>query len=222
MGRVAEAVPPADLSEVVLDLALEKRRLWSLLRMDGSKVRRSLDWFRLVDTMAAEARKLTAPRATVRRLPVVEVNPRGVFLDGGVQLEGLARVDFFHGAEEAALCAFTLGPALETRANELAMAGDYAEASVLSIIGDAALAEGQGRLRRLVEAAAAPSSGDVGPMLQPGSSHWSIEGNAIFARCLPLDRLDMRVLEESFALVPLKSKTFACALGRRRRGKIPW
>lgn len=194
-----------------IDIALDRKRLWSQLRIDGSKPRRTLDWFHLIDCYADEARRLVEARAAYRFLG----------LDGALTLEPLAHTRFLEDATHVAVGALTLGPNLEARCNELAMAGDHPEASVLSMIGDAALIEGQGKVRRIMRAALPAPEWVLGPMLQPGASYWGLEANAVIGAHLPLDHLGMTVLD-SCALKPLKSKIFVCPFAPAPRGDPSW
>ena len=200
---------------LALDLPLDKKRLWNQLRIDGSQVRRALDWYRLVDGLREEARGLIEARGAFRLFEVERLSRSEVRLAGGEELVGLRQGRLLAEAERLALGAVTLGPRLEERSNRLAIAGDYPEASVLSIIADCALGEAQERVRALASgelgAEAAP-----GAVLQPGMQYWGIEGNALFARLLPLEAMGVRLLD-SFALHPSKSKSFAC-LFRRATG----
>jgi hypothetical protein len=191
-----------------LDLALDKKRLWARLAIDGSRVRRTLDWFALLDRLAAEARGLIEARAAF-----AVVSP-----DDLVELLGLGRSRLPAGATKVAVCALTLGGRLEERSNALAIAGDYAEAGVLSIIGDCALAEAQERVRAAAGREAGPEL-TSGVVLQPGARYWGIEANRVFERLLPLDALGVRILE-SFALSPSKSKTFAAVFTRAPRRDV--
>ena len=199
-----------------LDLDLDKRRLWARLRIRGSKIRRTLDWFQMVDRIVLEARSLIEPRGAFRLFSLQEVKPGLVLMGGGVELANLRSPRHFGAAEKIALCALTLGSRLEEHANELAMKGDYPEASVFSIVGDCALIEAQDKLKTLAEKSLG-SSFKAGVVLQPGAHYWGIEGNAIFQSLLPLETLGIQVLE-SFALAPSKSKTFACAFLRVESG----
>ena len=185
-----------------LRLTLDKKRLWARLAIDGSRVRRTLDWFALVDRLAAEARGLIEARGTFRLL-------QG---DGSAELAGRDASRLLERAERIALGAVTLGAGLEERANELALAGDHAEGSVLSIIGDCALAEAQDGVRAEAARYLGPEL-EAGIVLQPGARYWSIEANRMFERLLPLDAMGIRVLD-SCGLSPSKSKTFAAAFTR--------
>jgi len=211
--RAADAEVPV----IFLNLALEKRRLWARLRIRGSKIRRTLDWFGMVDRITLEARSLMEPRGAFRLLSLQEVEPGLVRLAGGVELPNLRQARHFGKAEKIALCALTLGSRLEEHANALAMAGDHPEASVFSIIGDCALTEAQEKLKTLAEKSLRGSGLRAGVVLQPGAQYWNIEGNAIFRSVLPLGALGIRVLD-SFALAPSKSKTFACVFSRPESG----
>jgi hypothetical protein len=203
----------AEVPVIFLNLALEKKRLWTRLRIRGSKIRRSLDWFRMVDRITVEARSLMEPRGAFRLLSLLEVKPGAVRLAGGIELRNLRENRYFDRTEKIALCAITLGRRLEEHANELAIKGDYPEASVFSIIGDCALTEAQEKLKSLAETSLEGSGLRAGIVLQPGAQYWNIEGNGIFPRVLPLEALGIRVLD-SFAVAPSKSKTFACVFSR--------
>jgi hypothetical protein len=137
-------------------------------------------------------------------------------LGGGIALENLRPARRFGAADQIALCAVTLGRRLEEHANELAMKGDYPEASVFSIVGDCALTEAQEKVKALAEESLGTSF-RPGVVLQPGAQYWGIEGNALFQSLLPFDALAIQVLE-SFALAPSKSKTFACTFLRVENG----
>ena len=116
--------------------------------------------------------------------------------------------------------AVTLGGGLEARANALAQAGDYPEATLLGLIGDCAVAEAQARLERAAEQALAQEGLRRGVSLQPGAQYWPLEANRVFDELLPLQDLGIRVLE-SLALSPSKSKTFASAFARSGPGERP-
>ena len=158
---------------------------------------------------AAEARLMMEPRGTFRVFDLVSVEGPTVRLGDGICLAGLRQAHLFKGAAKIALCGFTLGGTLEQRCNSLALAGDHPESSLLSLIGDCALAEGQAKL---LEEVAVRLGGTFarGTTLQPGAAYWGIEANKIFFEALPLASLGMTMME-SFALHPAKSKTFACA-----------
>jgi hypothetical protein len=195
---------------VPLPVALDKQRIWARLGIRGGNARRTLDWFRLVDAHAAAARRLIEPRG-VFRIVGLEAEGGAILLEGGIPLAGFRGGRLLAGAERLALAACTLGGALEARANELAVAGDHAEASLLSLIGDCALAEAQTALTLLAEKAPEATGLSAGAVLQPGVGTWTIDGNALLGRLLPLEALGVAVLESS-ALQPSKSKTFAAAL----------
>lgn len=192
-----------------LEIPLDRRRLWSRLRINGSKVRRTLDWWRMIDDWSASARALIQARGAFRIFDVVRIGHEEVELEGGIRIVDLRRARLWQSAEKVALCAVTLGGSLEERCNALAVAGDYSEASLLSLIGDCALAEAQTKVIEEARDSLGHEPLKTGVVLQPGAQYWSLRGNASFSDVLPLPELGIQVLE-SFALFPSKSKTFAC------------
>ena len=98
-----------ELQVISLDLDLEKRRLWTRLRIRGSKIRRTLDWFQMVDRIVLEAKSLMEPRGAFRLLSLQEAKPDVVRLSGGIELRNLRPLRHFDSAEKMAFCALTLG-----------------------------------------------------------------------------------------------------------------
>lgn len=190
-------------------LQLDRRRLWKRLRIDAANVRRTLAWWRLIDEYTQLAQCLMDPRGIFRFFGLEGTADGRVLLTDGLEITHLRQTRFFEQASRLALCAVSLGNRLEERCNDLAVAGDYPEASLLSLIGDCALAEAQTKILDIAETALSDAGCKRGVVLQPGARYWDIQGNGIFSRALRLDDAGIQVLE-SFALRPYKSKTCVC------------
>jgi hypothetical protein len=162
----------------------------------------------MVDAWAAEARKVIQPLGTFRCFNLQELNDNEVYLSEGIRLRHLRQTRLLKNAERIALCGVTIGARLEKLSNSLATGGDLAEGSLLSMIGDCALAECQVKLQTAVLERLG-SAVTMGVALQPGAQYWDIQGNTVFFEVLPLESMGISLLD-SYALSPGKSKTFAC------------
>jgi len=210
--RKAVNVPDAPI--IALPVAIEKHRLWSRLRIDASRTRRTLAWWQMVDAWAEEARKVIQPLGTFRFFELQGMADNEVFLSEGIRLRYLRQTRLLKNAERIALCGVTIGARLEKLSNSLATGGDLAEASLLSMIGDCALAEGQVKLQNTALERLG-SALSIGVALQPGAQYWDIQGNTVFFEVLPLESMGVSLLD-SYALSPGKSKTFACVFTARQ------
>lgn len=167
----------------------------------------------LAEQALALARALATPEVVVRRHRVVACHAEAVVLDGGHRLRHATVAAALAGAEEVAVVALTLGPALEARVRAcqaatptLALALDAAGSALVQ-----ALATERREALRLDGAARGLVAGTP---FGPGMPGWPVvPGQRELLALLERPPAGLELLESGM-LVPAKSLTFLLGLGR--------
>lgn len=171
-----------------------------------------------VTRQVAAARELIRPAAVYDFVNVRRMTTASIELDGGYCLSVGAQARRWHGAEYLAIAVCTIGPSLESEVSRLLAAQDLSSAAFLDAAGSVAvesLAEIVGaRLCRR-----ARQMGMAGGLrLSPGHGDWALNDQAQFFRLLRPERISVS-LSRSFLMLPLKSVSFAIAVGKGVTGK---
>lgn len=198
---------------VIKDFALDFEPLRTLERMGRDQALLGEALSRKAYAAALdEARNLVQPTIAYAIHPVAGVEEGRLLIAEGAALESPVVASLFGSAPEVALLAYTIGPMLEVRVQQLKDGGEHAASRVLDIIGSLALHEvGQVAYRHVEELARAKGMKASIP-LNPGTSHWPSSGQQIFLKLCPLAEIGIQLTASNF-LVPFKSITMAIALG---------
>ncbi len=197
--------------EILLDfdLQLKTSRILGLLGGSSPKEERYLQ---VIQGMAPRARELMEPVILYDLFPVEEIRPGEVVLKGAtLRSKGLAKL--WAQAQEVALILCTIGPALDEQVSAYFVASDPLRGLVLDGIGNAALEELAEEACRLVAEVAKGKGWEASAPLSPGNLDWGLEGQRLFFDLLPGKEIGVQ-LNESYLMVPLKSVSWAVALGR--------
>ncbi len=197
--------------EILFDfeLRLEPSRILRALGVSPKGEKRYLD---ILEGLIPRARELIEPVLLYDLFPVEEVRPEEVVIRGGtIGSRGLAKL--WGRAQEVALALSTLGPRLDEQVSTYLASGETVEAYALDAVGNAALGEMSEEFCRLMEKEAKGRGMETSAPFSPGNVDWKLEGQRLFFDLLPGKEIGVQ-LTESCLMVPLKSVSWAVALGR--------
>jgi hypothetical protein len=123
----------------------------------------------------------------------------GIILSSGPLVRAL------EGAAEVSLMLSTIGPACEDEADALEMSGDHLGAFLLDAAASVLVENVMKELHRETAGRLPGRRGTV--RFSPGFGDFSLESQADIVRLLGGDSTGVRVMEESYTLVPRKSMT---------------
>jgi hypothetical protein len=169
------------------------------------------------DAIAA-GRGLFAPAAVYDEFPVLGIEGEELLIGANgatARLRIGPKIDLLEPAERVLIAVNTIGPALETRVDELHREREPLEAYMLDSVGVVGLGAVGEAMRATVERRAAELGWGVGAALAPGSLvGWPLRGQRELCALLPLDEIGV-VLSDSYVLVPHKSASVLVGLGPR-------
>jgi len=197
--------------EILLDfdLRLESSRILGVLGVSPEKEKRFLD---TLEGLIPRARELIEPVLLYELFPVERVRPEEVDIRGGaVRSRRLAKL--WGRAQEVALALSTLGPRLDEQVSAYFVSEKPVEALALDAVGNVALGEMGEEFCRLMERGARGRGMETSAPFGPGQVDWGLEGQRLFFDLLPGKEIGVQ-LNESYLMVPLKSVSWAVALGR--------
>jgi hypothetical protein len=154
---------------------------------------------------------LLDPAAVYDVVSVKDFHHKTIELENGGAFEGPLAARALAGAEKVALAVCTIGPALETRMNQL-FADDPVRAMALDGAGTAALRKISNIVIREVQEVAAHHSWGVGMRAQPGQEGWSIWQQRVIFERLSTEEIGVR-LTDSCLMIPRKSVSFVIGMG---------
>ena len=172
---------------------------------------------RAVETLVADNLHLVQP-ALLYSWVLVDGGTGGIVLHTGspssrVSLTMGCAGDFLRRAERVLAALYTVGPALEEKARQLAAAGRAFDAYLMQLLGLVALARIENTVRTVVEREAAMYRWGTGPLLSPGSVHgWGLEQQGVFCSLLPLEQIGVRIGAEG-VLQPFNSISCCIPVG---------
>lgn len=155
--------------------------------------------------MAGLAETLVEPQGRLLRVPVRHVEPGGsVLVANGVRFQSRALARLLRGATEIIVVLLTLGPKLETRAQELMGEEQLLEALLLDTAGWVAM-DALGRdVRRRLAAEARAAGMLLTHRMAPGYADWGLEEQRVLFSAFGEDTLPVR-LTEACVMLPRKS-----------------
>lgn len=154
--------------------------------------------------MLALAEKLVDPRVAFVTRAVEAVGPDAVAVVGGPTFHGRCLGTHLGAAREAACFVLTLGPALDTRVDELSDGDDLLEALFLDSAGWLAIEDSVRALRAHLRARARPRGLRLSPRLGPGYMDWPLAEQAPFFSLFGAAELPVS-LSEYCVMSPKKS-----------------
>lgn len=163
--------------------------------------------------LLAEATELCRPAIAYDVFPLTKREYDCLFAIGDSQcLDSPVVTTVFGDASEVALVLATIGPRLDERVAEYNSQGAEDCSQLLDYIGTLAVGE-VGRIAyEFVEALAAAKGMKASMPLNPGTSHWPIEGQQAFFDLLPAADIGLG-LTGSYLMYPRKSLSMAVGLG---------
>jgi hypothetical protein len=157
------------------------------------------------EAAAALAETLVEPQARLLRVPVRRVEPEGaVLLADPIRFQSRALARLLRGATEAILFLLTLGPKLETRAQELMGEEQFLEALLLDTAGWVAVDALAKALRGRLLAEARARGLRLTHRMAPGYADWRLEEQRILFSAFEEDALPIQ-LTEACVMLPRKS-----------------
>ncbi len=157
------------------------------------------------EAAAALAETLVEPQARLLRVPVRRVEPEGaVLLADPIRFQSRALARLLRGATEAILFLLTLGPKLETRAQELMGEEQFLEALLLDTAGWVAVDALAKALRGRLLAEARAQGLRLTHRMAPGYADWRLEEQRILFSAFEEDALPIQ-LTEACVMLPRKS-----------------
>ncbi len=155
--------------------------------------------------VAALAGSLVEPQGRLLRASVRGVEPEGaVFLADGTCFQSRALARLLRGATEVILFLLTLGPSLETRAQELMGEEQFLEALLLDTAGWVAMDALAKALRGRLSAEARAEGMRLTHRMAPGYADWKLEEQRILFSVFDEETLPVR-LTEACVMLPCKS-----------------
>jgi hypothetical protein len=170
-------------------------------------------WRNMYESALPEARELLRPAFAYDVQPVTGADPERLRIADGHILESPVVAKLFAEAPEVVLAIFTIGSPLEERVAEIQAAGDYPAAFVLDILGALALNEVGQVAFRAIEELAASKGVQASIPLNPGTTHWPLQGNRVLMELAPAAEIGVEMLDSGL-LRPFKSISYAVALGK--------
>ena len=157
------------------------------------------------DAMAALAGSLVEPQGRLVRTPVRRLESGGaVLLADGTCFRSRALARLLYGAREVILFLLTLGPRLETRAQELMGEEQYLEALLLDTAAWVAMDAMAKTLRERLSAEARAEGMRLTHRMAPGYVDWRLEEQRILFSAFDHEALPVR-LTEACVMLPRKS-----------------
>ena len=132
---------------------------------------------------------------------------------GGSSWAGAAKPAGRQLAEEVALALCTIGGSLERQVSTYRREGDELRAILLDGIGTTAVGELAEKAHELINEVASERGWQASAPISPGNLDWPVEEQRLFFDLLPGKEIGVQ-LNESYLMVPLKSVSWAVALGR--------
>ena len=155
--------------------------------------------------MAALADTLVEPEGRVWHAPVRRVGAEGAVLVGdGVQFQSRALARLLRDATKVIAVLLTIGPRLETRAQEMMAEEQFLEALLLDTAGWAAIDALAKALRRDLSTDAKARGMRLTHRMAPGYADWGLEQQHILFSTFGTDTLPIR-LTEACVMLPQKS-----------------
>ena len=189
-----------------------------VLRFQGYKRGRDVpgaDVLALFDAALAEGRRLMAPRAIVRWLPVTRCGPDVLELLSKETLT-IPRIGSLWGeVEHAAVALCTIGEALERRVAELWEARELPLASMLDSVGSGAVESLAEYVNDVLCQQGLPAL-KVTNRISPGYADWDVAEQPRLFRLCPGDAVGI-TLNEACVMTPGKSISLLVGAGRAAR-----
>jgi hypothetical protein len=189
-----------------------------VLRFQGYK--RSVDTpgpevVALFDEALALGRRLIAPRAVVRWLPVTRQADDAIEAGGAtLTIPGLVRL--WGTVEWLAAAVCTIGDELELRAAELWQARELPLAAMLDSVGSAAVESLAEYVNDLLCQEAIPLGLPVTNRVSPGYGHWDVREQRVLFSVCPGDPIGVSLNEACF-MRPVKSISLVAGAGARAK-----
>lgn len=211
-------VSPASATPRVLDdLALEIDPD-EVLRFQGYKRgldRPGPDVLALFDEALALGRRLLAPRAVVRWLPVARAGEDGLQVDGHTLV--IPEIGRLWGpVEHVAAAVATVGPAVERRVAELWEARELPLASMLDSVGSGAVESLAEYVNDLLCQEGIARGSRVTNRISPGYAAWDVAEQAKLFHLCPAEAIGVTLNEACF-MSPQKTISLLVGAGARAR-----
>lgn len=169
-------------------------------------------WQDMYRSAVSEAQDLLRPAIAYAVHPVTGAEEGRLRIADGQYLESPIVARLFASAQEVVLAAFSIGPLLEERVAGHQAAGDYPASFALDIAGALAVGEVGKVAFQAIEELAVSRGVQASVPLNPGTTHWPLSGNHVFAKLIPTNEIGVEVLDSGL-LRPFKSISYAVALG---------
>lgn len=170
-------------------------------------------WQDMYRSAVSEAAHLLRPAIAYAVLPVTGTEQGRLRIGDGAYLESPVVARLLASAQDVVLAAFSIGPLLEERVASHQAAGEYPAGFALDIAGAIAVGEvGKVAFQAIDELAVSRGLRASIP-LNPGTTHWPLSGNHVFAKLIPTDEIGVEVLDSGL-LRPFKSISYAVGLGK--------
>jgi len=188
----------------IAELAVEP-----LLRMQGYRdLARVRPRVRDIATKAAGlARSVAAPEAYYRRVAIRSCTPESLELDGGISFHSARFAKVFAGCGEVMAFVLTLGPAFDAESERLTAADEIVEALFLEMAGWLAIEQATRALALHVSDQVRDQRLGLTRRLGPGYVDWPLDEQAGLFALFEDVALPVRLMEESCAMIPKKSRS---------------
>lgn len=144
--------------------------------------------------------------------PITGSEPGALLIGDGYRLASPVVAALYAGASAVVLLAYTIGPLLEARVAEYRAQRDALRSYMLDTLGSLGVTA-LGRIaHNHVKRLAAERGLRASIPLNPGTSHWPIEGQRLFLDLIPAAEIGLS-LSDNYLLCPIKSISMAIALG---------
>lgn len=155
--------------------------------------------------MAVLAESLVEPQGRLLRTPVRRVGSEDtVLLGGGIRFHSRSLLRLLQGSTEAFLFLLTLGPRLETRAQELMAEEQFLEGLLLDTAGWVAVDALAKTLRAQLSVEAKAEGMRLTHRMAPGYSDWRLEEQRLLFSAFGEEALPIQ-LTEACVMLPRKS-----------------
>ena len=192
-----------------IPLDLSESDVWSVLGTPDKSHPGLVDE---VTELTVLAKQLVTPSGITKKLEVLNVGRGVVEFAGGLSIDGKFMAHLFEGATTAVFLVVTIGPALESKVEELMASGNNVEGVVLDAAGSAAAMNLLANLLKYIYEDASQNGLQVGSCCTPGQSFWNISGQGDIFDAVPADLIGVRLLESKF-MIPRKSQSSVLPLG---------
>lgn len=202
--------------DVAFDLALDPREV---LRLQGYK--RPTDTptsevLAILEEALREARRLLAPRHTLRVFDVAGITPEGIRLGGGETLRVAGAERRWGTFTQVGLGILTIGEALEQRVDALLEVREFPLAFMLDAAGWVAIEEAALALTNTICNVHIARGLRVTPRHGPGYAGWDIWDQRVLFRLLPAESIGVRI-NNYCVMIPGKSLSFGVGIGPAAR-----